>query len=79
VYNVCKGGDKMVLKSKDDIRYIAAEQGYSIMGLSQKAGISRVQLSNVAVGANTTPATAKKIADALGKSVTDLFEVIDRG
>ncbi len=55
------------------IKEVIKEQGLTITELAEKMGINRVNLSNM-VNGNPTVETLNKIADALGVSVTELFE-----
>ena len=68
----------VMVTAKDGLHLAAAEKGMSINALAVKIGVSRKQVSRIANGDNTTPDMAGKIAKALGKKVTDLFDVTER-
>jgi plasmid maintenance system antidote protein VapI len=75
MYNSCKGGDKMNVKKSFKLKEAIWWHGYSLTTFSRLISISRVQLSHVAQGKNTTPGTAGKIARELGLSVSDIFDI----
>ena len=56
------------------IKEVIKQKGTSVTEVSEKMGISRVNLSNMINGGNPTLATLEKIADALDVSVVELFE-----
>ncbi len=55
------------------IKEVIKGKGMTITELADKMGINRVNLSNM-VNGNPTVETLNKIADAIGCSVTELFE-----
>ena len=55
------------------IKEVIKEKGMTITELADKMGINRVNLSNM-VNGNPTVETLNKIADAIGCTVTELFE-----
>ena len=57
---------------------ILKEKGITQTDLAERIGISRVGLSK-AINGNTTITTLRKIADALGVSVVELFEAKREG
>jgi transcriptional regulator with XRE-family HTH domain len=65
----------MTISAKPGLRMVAAENGMSINRLARETGITRVQLSRIASGENTSPGTAGKIAKALNRTVVDLFDI----
>jgi plasmid maintenance system antidote protein VapI len=75
MYNSCKGGDKMNVKKSFLLKTAIWWKGYSLTTFSKIIKISRVQLSHIAQGRNTTPDTAGKIARGLGLSVSDIFDI----
>lgn len=68
----------VIVRAKEGLQLAAAEKGMSINTLSGKIGATRTQVSRIANGENTTPDMAGKIAKALGKKVTELFDVTER-
>jgi len=55
------------------IKEIIKEKGTTIQSIADAIGVNRVTLSN-SINGNPTLETLNKIADALGVSVTELFE-----
>lgn len=54
------------------------KKGLSVRQLAKAAGVNPVTISKIENGiSNPTPATAKKICDAVGMAFDDLFEVED--
>lgn len=51
--------------------------GLTSAEMANRIGLSRPMLSSIENGAGTSVKTAHKIADCLGKTVEDLFEVVD--
>ena len=56
------------------IKQAIKESGSSVGELAQKMGVSRQTISRQINGANITVETVKKIADALGLPVGQLFD-----
>ena len=56
------------------IKQAIKESGSSVGELAQKMGVSRQTISRQINGANITVVTVKKIADALGLPVGQLFD-----
>ena len=54
------------------IKELIKLKGYSVTSLAAKLGITQVSLSRI-INGNPTVDTLKKIADALGVQVVDLF------
>jgi len=67
----------MQIWANKGLKVTAAKNGMSLSSLAKQAGITRVQISRIANGENTTPDTAGKIAKALGVPVVDLFSIIE--
>jgi transcriptional regulator with XRE-family HTH domain len=51
--------------------------GYSIRGLARAAGVSEQSIRRLERGKGVLPPTAKRIADTLGVTVTDLIPTRD--
>ena len=66
------GGD---LKMENCLRHFREEKGWTQDELSEKSGVSRVTISGIESGRTTVAKTdtLAKIADALGKSISDIF------
>jgi len=56
------------------IKKIAKEKGLTIADVAKRMGIKAPALSRIINGSNTTTDTLKRIADAIGVSVPDLFD-----
>lgn len=54
-----------------------ALRGWSQLDLSQKSGVNRSTVCMMEKGNPVRPETAKRIADTLGMTVADLFEITD--
>ena len=46
--------------------------GLSQAGLAARSGVSQTRISELELGANIRPTTAKALADALGVPITDI-------
>ena len=69
----------IVFKMKDSkqVKLTIAKSGNNLKTFSQEIGISYSYLSRIITGKNTPSAiTAKKIASALNKDVTEIFDVV---
>ncbi len=51
-----------------------AERGFNKIDLANAMGVSRITIYKYLDGGSCRPKTAKRIADALGKPVGELFE-----
>ncbi|HPS80246.1 MAG TPA: helix-turn-helix transcriptional regulator [Candidatus Limiplasma sp.] len=56
------------------LRWLIATHGHSIRSFAEASGVSRACLTMAVDGAQITPSTAKKIADALGMKPEELFD-----
>ena len=62
------------------LKRLRRQAGYSVRALADRAGIAFATLWRIETGrATARPATAKKIADALGVSIPDVAEFADGG
>ena len=66
----------MVILAKKELRGYRIRAGFSIEGLAREAGVNPATISYIENGKrNPSPATAKKICDALGQPFDVLFEI----
>ena len=64
--------------SRDDaVRRARIFAGLTSEEMARKIGLSRPMLSSIENGSGTTVKTATKIAACLGKTMEELFEVVD--
>jgi len=56
------------------VKEIAKEKGLSIADVAKKIGVQPPALSRIINGSNTTTDSLQKIAEALGVSISELFE-----
>ena len=68
-----------VLMSKPGALYeLRRRRGHSLRTLAQVAGVSHSGIARLERGAVAVyPATAKRLADALGCEITDIADVVD--
>lgn len=66
-----------IVSRNDAIRRARIFAGLTSEEMSNRIGLSRPMLSSIENGAGTTVKTASKIATCLGKTVEELFEVVD--
>ena len=61
----------MIKAKAEALRASRIERGWDMTKLAHEAKISRVERGN-----STSPSTAKKVADALGRPVAELFTIL---
>ena len=66
-----------IVSSDDAVRRARIVAGFTSAELAERIGISRPMLSSIENGAGTSVKTAHRIAEAVGRSFEDLFEVQD--
>ncbi len=66
-----------IVSAQDAVRKARIVTGFTSAELAEAVGISRPMLSSIENGAGTSVKTAHKIAEAVGRSFEDLFEVQD--
>ena len=66
-----------IVSREDAVRRARIFAGLTSEEMAQRIGLSRPMLSSIENGAGTSVKTAHKIADCLGKTVEDLFVVLD--
>jgi DNA-binding XRE family transcriptional regulator len=64
-----------IVTKGDAVRRARIVTGLTSAELAKAVGISRPMLSSIENGAGTSVKTAHRIADALGASFDDLFEI----
>ncbi|QPW14139.1 helix-turn-helix transcriptional regulator [Mammaliicoccus sciuri] len=68
----------IALKNPKEFRSIIYKKGLSNSGLSKKADISTATIHNLTHQVSyITPATAKKICDALSLDFDELFKIVE--
>ncbi|MGI1659410.1 MAG: helix-turn-helix transcriptional regulator [Desulfitobacterium sp.] len=68
-----------IYAKKGTIELARAEKGWSCAELAREAGVSGPTVTRKEQGFPVSPATARKLADALEKPLVDLFEFRSRG
>ena len=64
-----------IVTKGDAVRRARIVTGFTSAELAKHVGISRPMLSSIENGAGTSVKTAHKIAEALGASFDDLFDI----
>lgn len=65
-----------MLKIKlEQFQQMRVNQGLSCQDLAKSSGVSASTICRLERGFSANPSTAKKLADALGCPVTDLFDI----
>lgn len=65
----------MIKAKVEPLRVSRIEQGWNCADLARECGANAATITRIEKGAATTPATAKRMAYALGKTVTELFSI----
>jgi len=65
----------MVKGNVEVIKAARLEQGWTVSDLAKQIKVNKATISGIERGVSTSPTTAKRIADALGKPVTELFAI----
>lgn len=63
----------MVKAKLDSLIAARFAEGLNKLALAQMCGLNHATIIKIEQGAGTSPKTAKKIADALGKPIEELF------
>jgi DNA-binding XRE family transcriptional regulator len=66
-----------IISRQDAVRRARIFAGLTSEEMAERIGLSRPMLSSIENGAGTTVKTAHKIAICLGKTMEELFEVVD--
>ena len=66
-----------IVTREDAVRRARIFAGLTSAECAEAIGISRPMLSSIENGAGTSVKTAHRIAEVLGKTVEELFDVID--
>lgn len=65
---------KIVVKDREQLTKLLVTQGYSLRKFSKEINITSGYLSQIiSHKRNPSPMTAKRIAEGLGKKITDIF------
>lgn len=65
----------MIKAKAEALRMSRVERGWDMTRLAQEAKVTQATISRVERGSSTSPSTAKKVADALGRPVAELFTI----
>lgn len=68
-----------IVSKGDAVRRARIVAGLTSAACADAVGVSRPMLSSIENGASTSVTTAHRIADAVGKTFEDLFEILDFG
>jgi DNA-binding XRE family transcriptional regulator len=66
-----------IVSKGDAVRRARIVAGLTSADCADAVGVSRPMLSSIENGASTSVTTAHKIADAVGRSFEDLFEILN--
>jgi len=66
-----------IVSRKDAVRRARIFAGLTSEELAKRVPLSRPMLSSIENGAGTSVKTAHRIAESLGKTMEELFEVLD--
>ena len=69
----------MVKAKRDNLIAARFAKGLNKLALAQMCGLNHATVGKIEQGAGTSPKTAKKIADALGQPIGELFIYINSG
>ena len=65
----------MIKAKAEALRTSRIERGWDMTKLAQEAKVTQATISRVEQGSSTSPSTAKRVADALGRPVAELFAI----
>lgn len=66
-----------IVSRNDAVRRARIFAGWTSAEMAKRVGLSRPMLSSIENGAGTSVKTAHRIAESLGKTMEELFEVLD--
>lgn len=66
----------MIKAKAEALRASRIERGWDMTELAHEAKVTQATISRVERGNSTSPSTAKKVADALGRPVAELFTIL---
>ena len=66
----------MIKAKAEALRASRIERGWDMTKLAHEAKVIQATISRVERGNSTSPSTAKKVADALGRPVAELFTIL---
>lgn len=64
-----------IIAKIEEMQRARISKGWSCARLGRESGVTAQSISRIEKGENAGPATAKKISDALGLPVNDLFKI----
>ena len=65
----------MVKGKIEAIKAVRLERGWSLSELAKQVDVTKETVARIERGRSAYPATAKKVADALGRPVAELFTI----
>ena len=68
----------ILVRAKKNFKNKIIKSGYSLRGLSIKAGLSPATVQQICKHSVLYPSTAKKICDAINMTFDDLFEITEK-
>ena len=66
----------MIKAKAEALRASRIERGWDMTKLAHEAKVTQATISRVERGNSTSTSTAKKVADALGRPVAELFTIL---
>ena len=66
----------MIKAKAEALRAFRIERGWDMTKRAHEAKVTQATISRVERGNSTSPSTAKKVADALGRPVAELFTIL---
>lgn len=66
----------MVKGKIEAIKTARLERGWSLSELAKQVDVTKETVARIERGRSTYPATAKKVANALGRPVAELFTIL---
>lgn len=65
----------MITAKTDALKIARIDKGWSCANLARVAGVTSPTVTRIEKGLSASPETAKKLADSLGKSISELFTI----
>lgn len=65
----------MIAAKIDALRTARINKGWSCARLAREAGVTGPTITRLESGKSASPETAKRLSDALGKSIVELFDI----
>lgn len=65
----------MITAKIDALKMSRLECGWNLVDLARESDVNKATIARIEHGTSTSPATAKRVADALGKPIAELFSI----